>query len=81
MLVGSDGQESCRQAPCTVAQALARSTLHLKINVVDILGTGAGNCLAAATGGKVFTARNVGELQMMTTQAAQDVLPPAHCKC
>jgi hypothetical protein len=80
MLVVSDGQESCRQDPCAVAQALARSKPHLKINVVDILGTGAGNCLAAATGGKVFTARNVGELQMMTTQAAQDVLPPAHCK-
>jgi hypothetical protein len=61
MLVESDDPESCRQAPCTLAQALARSTLHLKINVVDILGTGAGNCLAAATGGKVFTARNVGE--------------------
>mgnify|MGYP002714621947 FL=1 len=80
MLVVSDGEESCNQDPCAIAQALARSKPHLKINVVDILGTGAGNCLAAATGGKVFTARNVNELQIMTNQAAQDVLPPAHCK-
>jgi Mg-chelatase subunit ChlD len=80
MLVVSDGGESCRQDPCAVAQSLARSKPHLKINVVDILGTGAGNCLAAATGGQVFTARNAAELQMMTNQAAKDVLPPAHCK-
>ncbi|MBB3103017.1 hypothetical protein [Azomonas macrocytogenes] len=80
MLVVSDGGESCGQDPCAVAQALARSKPHLKINVIDILGTGAGNCLARATGGQVFTVRNAGDLNMMTRQAAQDVLPPAHCR-
>jgi len=80
MLVVSDGEESCNQDPCAVARDLARRKPHLKINVVDILGTGAGNCLAAATGGKVFTASNVKDLQLMTRQAAKDVLAPAHCR-
>jgi hypothetical protein len=80
MLVVSDGVESCGRDPCTVARALARSKPHLKINVIDILGTGAGNCLAQLTGGKVFTANNVNELSSMTTRAAQDVMVPEHCK-
>lgn len=80
MLVVSDGEESCQRNPCAVAEELARSKPYLKINVVDILGTGAGNCLAAATGGQVYTANNIGDLQLMTTQAARDVLPPAHCR-
>ncbi len=79
MLVVSDGEESCGQDPCAVATELARTKPHLKINVVDILGTGAGNCLAEATGGEVFTASNVEELSRMTRKAAQDVLPPSHC--
>ena len=80
MLVVSDGEESCGQDPCAVAAQLARAKPYLKINVVDIMGTGAGNCLASATGGKVYTAKNVHELSLVTSQAAQDVLGPAHCK-
>jgi len=80
ILVVSDGEESCGQDPCALARDLARQKPYLKINVVDILGTGAGNCLAAATGGQVFTANNVQELQWVTRAAAQDVLPPAHCR-
>jgi len=80
MLVVSDGEESCGQDPCAVARQLASRKPHLRINVVDILGSGAGNCLAQATGGKVYTANNVQELQSMTTRAAQDVLLPAHCR-
>jgi hypothetical protein len=80
MLVVSDGEESCGQDPCAVAAQLARVKPYLKINVVDIMGTGAGNCLASATGGKVYTAKNVNDLSLMTNQAAEDVLGPAHCK-
>lgn len=80
MLVVSDGEESCNQDPCAVARRLAASKPYLKINVVDIMGTGAGNCLAQATGGRVFTARNVHELTTMTNQAAQDVLGPEGCR-
>jgi len=80
ILVVSDGEESCGQDPCAVARQLASRKPHLRINVVDILGSGAGNCLAQATGGKVYTANNVQELQSMTTRAAQDILLPAHCR-
>ena len=66
MLVVSDGLESCEGDPCAVARELARGKPHLKINVVDILGSGAGDCLASATGGKVYTANNVDDLQLMT---------------
>jgi len=80
MLVVSDGEESCRGNPCAVARQLAQHKPHLKINVIDILGTGAGNCLAQATGGQVFTVSTVEELQLMTARAAEDVLPPEHCR-
>ena len=79
MVVISDGQESCGADPCAIAKQLARTKPNLKINVVDIMGTGAGTCVAQATGGRVFTAKSVNELNMMVTQAAQDVLGPANC--
>ena len=79
ILVVSDGEESCEGNPCAVANALARSKPNLTINVVDILGTGAGNCLASATGGKVYTAKNADDVLKMATEAARDVLGPEHC--
>lgn len=79
MVVVSDGKESCNQDPCAVASALARVKPHLRINVVDITGTGAGNCLARATNGKVFTARNAAEVASMTARAAEDALGPSNC--
>lgn len=80
MVVISDGQESCGTDPCGVARQLARTKPNLKINVVDIMGTGAGNCVANATGGRVFTAKSVKDLNLMVTQAAQDVLGPGNCR-
>jgi hypothetical protein len=80
MVVVSDGVESCGGDPCAVAQSLHAAKPHLKINVVDIMGAGAGDCLAQATGGKVFTARTAADLAFMTRRAAQDVLGPANCK-
>jgi Mg-chelatase subunit ChlD len=81
ILVVSDGQESCqREDPCAVANALARAKPHLKINVVDITGTGAGNCLARATNGKVYPANSADQIALVTRQAAADALTPAHCK-
>lgn len=79
MVVISDGAESCGRDPCAVARDLKRAKPHLKINVVDITGTGAANCLAAVTGGRVFTARNADEVATMTREASQDALGPANC--
>jgi hypothetical protein len=59
---------------------LKRAKPHLKINVVDITGTGAGNCVAQATGGKVYTARNADEVVAMTERAAREAMGPEGCK-
>ncbi len=80
MVVISDGEESCNANPCSVARKLAAQKPYLTINVVDILGTGAGNCIAKATkDGKVFTARNMQDIINMTEKAA-DTAIPKNCK-
>lgn len=71
----SDGLESCDQDPCAAASALKRAHPRAVINVVDILGTGAGNCVAKATGGQVFTARNANEVNVMMKKAIDDYIP------
>lgn len=75
----SDGLESCDEDPCAAARTLKRAHPRAIINVVDILGTGAGNCVANATGGKVFTARNANEVSLMTRKAIEDYIPK-NCK-
>jgi len=80
IVVISDGKESCRRDPCGTARRIARSKPMLTINVVDITGTGAGNCVASATGGKVFTAKNAQQLNTMLRRATQEVSGPARCK-
>jgi Mg-chelatase subunit ChlD len=79
MVVISDGAESCGQDPCAVARQLKRAKPYLKINVVDITGTGAANCLAQITGGRVFTARNADEVAAMTSEASREAMAPANC--
>lgn len=80
ILVISDGEESCRGDPCATAKALAAAKPKLKINVLDITGTGAGNCVAAATNGQVFTARNAADVVSSMRRAAQEVMGPASCR-
>jgi hypothetical protein len=63
-----------------VARDLARRKPHLKINVVDIGGSGAAACVAQATGGRVFTVSNISELQTGLDRAARDALGPSNCK-
>ena len=79
MVVISDGAESCGQDPCAVARQLKQAKPYLKINVVDITGTGAANCLAQITGGRVFTARNADEVATMTREASKEAMGPANC--
>lgn len=80
ILLVSDGGESCGGDPCMVAKNLARQKPYLKINVVDIGGSGAAACVAQATGGKVFTVSNISELKVGIDRAAQDALGPSNCK-
>ncbi len=80
ILLVSDGEESCGGDPCFVARNLKRKKPHLKINVIDIGGTGAANCAAELTGGQVYTVSNVKELNIGIERATQDALGPAHCR-
>lgn len=80
ILLVSDGGESCGGDPCMVARNLAKQKPHLKINVVDIGGSGAAACVAQATGGKVYSVSNIAELNAGINRAAQDVLGPSTCK-
>jgi hypothetical protein len=80
ILLVSDGEESCGGDPCFVARNLKRNKPHLKINVIDIGGTGAANCAAELTGGKVYQVSSVNELNVGIERAAQDTLGPAHCR-
>jgi hypothetical protein len=80
MVILSDGKESCDQDPCVAAHQVARRKPRLTINVVDITGTGAGNCAARATGGKVYTAKNAAEIRSMMQSATQEVRGPAECR-
>lgn len=76
MLVISDGEESCNGDPCAVAAQLAAAKPRLKINVVDIMNVGAGNCLARATGGKVFPATQAKQVAVRMREAVQDLIGP-----
>ncbi len=80
MVVVSDGKDSCGQDPCAAAAALKAAKPKLKINVVDIVGDGAVNCIARATGGDVLTPRSGMSLDQLVRKAARDAEKPAHCK-
>ncbi|CAG9429958.1 vWA domain-containing protein [Providencia alcalifaciens] len=71
----SDGVESCEKDPCAAARALKRAHPKAVINVIDIMGSGAGNCVAKATGGKVFTAKNAKDVAVMMKKALSDYIP------
>lgn len=79
IVVISDGEESCKADVCGIARRLAAKQPRLVINTVDIMGTGAGDCLASATGGRVFTASNAQEITDMIQLAASAAKGPENC--
>ena len=79
IVVISDGEESCGADVCGIARRLAAKKPRLVINTVDIMGTGAGDCLASATGGRVFTASNAQEITDMIQLAASAAKGPENC--
>lgn len=80
VLVISDGEENCGGDSCATAASIARARPRLRFNVLDITGTGAGNCVARATGGKVYTARNAREITSMMKRATQEAMAPEGCR-
>jgi hypothetical protein len=79
LVVISDGEDSCGGDPCATARALKARKPNLTINVVDILGNGAANCLANATGGRVLTPEDGLAFEKTIKRAAEQALKPAHC--
>ncbi|MFJ5362280.1 VWA domain-containing protein [Pectobacterium sp. CHL-2024] len=75
ILLVTDGEETCGGDPCAVAKQLKKSKPRLQINVVDILSTGAGNCIAANTGGSVFAVNNTQEFSNIMNKAMKEYIP------
>ncbi|WP_439242915.1 VWA domain-containing protein [Lonepinella sp. BR2474] len=82
ILLISDGEESCNPSVnvCTLAAQIHKKQPRLKINVVDIGGAKAADCVARITNGSVFTANNPNEVSEMINQATQSVIQKSHCK-
>ena len=79
IVVVSDGDDSCQGDPCATARALKARKPQLTINVVDIIGNGAGSCMARATGGKMLTPHDGLAFEKSIREAAEDALKPAYC--
>jgi len=79
IVVISDGEDSCGGDPCAAARQLKMQKPKLTINVVDIIGNGAGACMAAATGGKIISPDSGLEFEKAIRAAAQQAMKPAHC--
>ena len=75
ILLVSDGDETCGGDPCQVARELKKSKPRLQVNVVDIMSTGAGNCIASSTGGKVFAVNNTQQFKQIMKKAMQEYIP------
>ncbi len=79
IVVVSDGDDSCQGDPCATARALKARKPQLTINVVDIIGNGAGSCMARATGGKMLTPHDGLAFEKSIREAAQDAIKPDYC--
>ena len=81
ILLLSDGKDSCTTSDiCGLANQIARQKPRLKVNVVDIGGARAANCVASATGGKVFTANNQKQVVSMVNQAIKPMTKTDECE-
>lgn len=75
----ADGEDGCGQNICEVAESIARQQPRLQVNVVNISDTALSNCVAQATGGKVFAARDSAALQGMLREAIEKVSNNPQC--
>ncbi len=74
IVVVTDGSDSCNGDPCAAARAIAASKPNVKINVIDISGSSSNpsaQCMAQATGGRVFQPNSAAEMKVMVQQASE----------
>lgn len=82
ILLISDGEDSCTKSNiCTLAQSIAMKKPRLQINIIDLAGLHNIDCVANATGGKVYIAQNNKDLidQMNKVMNKMDISKPI-CK-
>jgi Ca-activated chloride channel family protein len=81
VILVSDGMESCKADPCALGVALEATGVDLTVHVIgfglesDTESAGL-KCLAAATGGKYFSASNANELSRALAQTVATTTPP-----
>ena len=81
ILILSDGKDNCNTPDiCGLANQIAKQKPRLKVNVVDIGGARAANCVASATDGKVFTANNQKQVVSMVNQAIKPMTKTDECE-
>jgi hypothetical protein len=72
IVVVSDGNDTCHGDPCAAARQIAAFKPNVKINVIDIGDEpiDAAQCMARATGGRVYQPNTVAEMETMMRQAS-----------
>jgi hypothetical protein len=80
VVVITDGEDSCNGDPCAAARALKARKPQLKINVIDVDGSGQGRCMAEATGGKVLSTGDGVSWEDLVQKATEQKPRPAGCK-
>ena len=79
VVVVTDGDDSCGGDPCAAARALKARKPQLKINVIDVDGSGQGRCMAEATGGKVLSTGDGVSWEDLIQRATEQKPRPAGC--
>ena len=74
-----DGEDGCEQNACEVSARIARQQPRLRVNVVNISDSTLSNCIAQNTGGRVYAASNVSEVQRMLREAMEEVAITPTC--
>jgi hypothetical protein len=80
IVVLSDGEDTCGGDPCAMARALKARKPGLVINVVQVSDSNGAVCLAQATGGKVFDARNVRDIVPAVERATGQAPASPDCR-
>ncbi len=75
-----DGPDGCDRNVCEVAQNIARHQPRLKVNLVNISRNSEANCVAEATGGRVYTGDNAAQVAKALEQASREVTRGGNCQ-
>lgn len=81
LVLVSDGKETCEGDPCALVKSLKDKGIKVKVHVVGFDVTDAEKqqlaCIAAAGGGKYFTARNADQLASALTEVKKEAIEKA----